>query len=225
MSQAAPTAKEVLGALEHTLLAATASPAQVEALCAEAAAHGLLGVCVSPLFIARCKAQLVGTGVRVVTVVGFPLASSFSEATELECQLAVHAGADEIDAVIRLSAVKSGDWAFVEDDARRIVRASAGRPVKLILETAVLTPGEIDRACAAALAAGVAFVKTSTGYAAGGATTEAVAQLRRCVGERAGVKASGGIRDLATARAMLAAGADRIGTSAGAAIARELIDG
>ena len=225
MRQAAPTVKEVLGALEHTLLAATASPAQVEALCDEAAAHGLLGVCVNPLFIARCKARLAGTGVRVVTVVGFPLASSFSEATELECLLAVRAGADEIDAVIRLSAAKSGDWAFVEDDARRIVRAAAGTPVKLILETAVLTPVEIDRACAAALAAGAAFVKTSTGYAAGGATTEAVAQLRRCVGERAGVKASGGIRDLATARAMLAAGADRIGTSAGAAIARELTGG
>lgn len=225
MSQAALTAKEVLGAIEHTLLAATASPAQIEALCDEAAAYGLLGVCVNPLFIARCKARLAGTAVRVVTVVGFPLASSFCEAAELECQLAVRAGADEIDAVIRLSAAKCGDWAAVEDDARRIVRAAAGTPVKLILETAVLTEGEIDRGCRAALAAGAAFVKTSTGYAAGGATTEAVARLRRFVGERAGVKASGGIRDLATARAMLAAGADRIGTSAGAAIARELSGG
>lgn len=222
MSQAAPTVKEVLGAIEHTLLAATASPAQIEALCDEATAHGLLGVCVNPLFVARSKARLAGTGVRVVTVVGFPLASSFTEATELECQLAVRAGADEIDAVMRLSAAKIGDWAVVEGDARRVVQAAAGTPVKLILETAVLTADEIDRACAAALAAGVAYVKTSTGYAAGGATVAAVAQLRRCVGGRAGVKASGGIRDLATVRAMLAAGADRIGTSAGAAIAGEL---
>lgn len=215
----------MLGAVEHTLLAAAASPSQIEALCEEAALHGLFGVCVNPLFIARCKARLAGTGVRVVTVVGFPLAGSFSEVTELECQLAVRAGADELDAVMRLSAAKSGDWAGVERDARRVVQAASGTPVKLILETAVLTPDEIDRACAAALAAGVAFVKTSTGYASGGATAEAVARLRRCVGQRAGVKASGGIRDLATARAMLAAGADRIGTSAGAAIARELAGG
>jgi deoxyribose-phosphate aldolase len=158
----------------------------------------------------------------LVTVVGFPLASSYSEATELECQLAARAGADEIDGVMRLSAAKSGDWAGVEADAARIVRAAAGLPVKLILETALLTDDEIALGCAAALAAGVQFVKTSTGFASGGATVEAVSLLRRSVGTRAGVKASGGIRELATARAMLQAGADRIGTSAGAAIAREL---
>jgi deoxyribose-phosphate aldolase len=134
----------------------------------------------------------------------------------------VRAGADEIDGVMRLSAAKHGDWSEVEADAARIVRAAAGLPVKLILETSLLTDDEIVRGCAAALAAGVQFVKTSTGFASGGATREAVSLLRRSVGTLAGVKASGGIRDLATTRAMLEAGADRIGTSAGAAIAREL---
>lgn len=214
--------RALLGAIEHTLLAAAATSAQVETLCDEAVEHGLFGVCVSPQFVALCRERLAGSGVRLVTVVGFPLASSFSEATELECRLAVRAGADEIDGVMRLSAAKVGDWARVEADAARIVQASEGRPVKLILETALLTDAEIERACAAALAAGVRFVKTSTGFASGGATPHAVELMRRCVGQRAGVKASGGIRDLAAARAMLAAGADRIGTSAGAAIAREL---
>lgn len=215
----------VLGAIEHTLLAATAVPKQVDALCDEAAEHGLFGVCVSPVFVARAKARLAGTPVKLVTVVGFPLAASFIEATELECQLAARAGADELDAVIRLSAAKSGDWARVEADARRIVQAAGGLPVKLILETAVLSDAEIERACEAALTAGARFLKTSTGFASAGATVPAAALLRRCAGTRAGVKASGGIRDLATARAMLAAGADRIGTSAGAAIARELSRG
>jgi deoxyribose-phosphate aldolase len=212
----------MLAAIEHTLLAPTATPAQIDALCDEAAEHGLLAVCVQPMFVARCKERLAGTRVRVVTVVGFPLGCSFNPVNELECQLAARAGADEIDGVMRLSAAKSGDWARVEADAAQIVRAAGGLPVKLILETALLTDDEIVRGCAAALAAGVQFVKTSTGFAGGGATLEAVALLRRSVGTRAGVKASGGIRDLATARAMLEAGADRIGTSAGAAIAREL---
>jgi deoxyribose-phosphate aldolase len=211
--------RDVRNAIEHTLLASTATPGQVDALCDEAAACGLFAVCVNPLFVARCKARLAGTGVRVVTVVGFPLASSFLEATVLETELAVRAGADEIDAVLRLSAAKSGDWGLAERDARAVVEAASGRPVKLILETALLTTDEIDRGCAAALAAGVRFVKTSTGYA-GGATVEAVAQLRRCVGARAGIKASGGIRTSEAALSMLEAGADRIGTSAGAAIAR-----
>jgi deoxyribose-phosphate aldolase len=214
----------VLQAIEHTLLAASATPAQIDALCEEAAASGLLAVCVNPVFIERCKARLAGSSVRVVTVVGFPLASSFVEATVLECELAVRAGADEIDTVIRLSAVKSGDWAAAADHARTIVAAAAGRPVKLILETSVLTAVEIDRACEVALAAGARFVKTSTGHASGGATVEAVARLRRRVGDRAGVKASGGIRSAEAALALLAAGADRIGTSAGGAIARELAD-
>jgi len=213
--------RDVRNAIEHTLLASTATPAQVDALCDEAAAGGLFAVCVNPAFVARCKARLAGTGVRVVTVVGFPLSSSFLEAVVLETQLAVRAGADEIDAVLRLSAAKSGDWALAEADARAIVQAAGDRPVKLILETAVLTPDEIERGCAAALTAGARFVKTSTGYA-GGATVEAVAQLRRCVGALAGVKASGGIRSAEAALSMLAAGADRIGTSAGAAIAAEL---
>lgn len=215
-------ARALCGAIEHTSLAATATRADVDALCDEAMAHGLLAVCVHPQLIARCKARLGASGVRVVTVVGFPLAGSFLEAIELECALALRAGADELDAVMRLSAAKGGDWAEVEQDARAIVHAACGKPVKLILETSALSEREIERACEAALAAGVSFVKTSTGFAGGGATVEAVAQLRRAVGARAGVKASGGIRTADAALALWAAGADRIGTSHGAAIAREL---
>jgi deoxyribose-phosphate aldolase len=213
--------RDVRNAIEHTLLAPTATPAQIDALCAEAVAEGLFAVCVNPMFVARCKARLRDAPVRVVTVVGFPLASSFLEVTVLETELAVRAGADEIDAVLRLSAVKSGDYRLAEHDARAVVAAAGTRPVKLILETALLTDDEIERACAAALAAGVRFLKTSTGYA-GGATAPAVALLRRCAGTRAGVKASGGIRTAEAALSMLAAGADRIGTSAGAAIVRSL---
>lgn len=212
----------MLGALEHTLLAATATPIRIDALCDEALEHGLFGVCVNPAFVARCAARLAGSQVRIVTVVGFPLGSSFIEATQLECELALRAGAHEIDAVMRLSAAKSDAWGEVEDSARRVVEAAGAAPVKLILETSELSTAEIEQACAAALAAGARFVKTSTGYASSGATVEAVALLRRCVGTRAGVKASGGIRSADAALAMLAAGADRIGTSAAAAIAQQL---
>jgi deoxyribose-phosphate aldolase len=212
----------VLSALEHTLLAATATDAAIDRLCEEAVAHGLFGVCVNPCYIARCRARLQGTAVRVVTVVGFPLSSSFEACVRLECQLALEAGADEIDSVMRLGAAKSGAWREVERDARGLVEACAGRPVKLILETAVLEGDELEHACHAALAAGVAFVKTSSGYAARGATVEDVTRMRRAVAGRARIKASGGIRNLESVRALMAAGADRIGTSAGAAIAVEL---
>jgi deoxyribose-phosphate aldolase len=212
----------VLGALEHTLLAAVATEAAIEQLCEEAAGHGLFGVCVNPCHIARCRARLAGTSVRVVSVVGFPLSSSFEACVRLECQLAVEAGADEIDSVMRLGSAKSGDWGAVERAARAVVEACAGRPVKLILETAVLEGDELEHACHVAVAAGVAFVKTSSGYASRGASVDDVTRMRSAVAGRARIKASGGIRTLENVRALMAAGADRIGTSAGASIAAEL---
>lgn len=212
----------VLAAIEHTLLSPAATPSMIEALCDEARDLRLFGVCVSPIEVARCRARLAGCEVRIVTVVGFPLANTFNACVALECELALRAGADEIDAVMRVSAAKAGNWAQVEHDARAVVEAALGKPVKLILETAYLDAREIERACAAALGAGVSFVKTSTGYASRGATLEDIASMKRCVQGRARIKASGGIRTADDALAMLAAGADRIGTSAGAAIAREL---
>jgi deoxyribose-phosphate aldolase len=211
-----------LAAIEHTLLSAAATPAMIEVLCDEARDLRLFGVCVSPVEVGRCRARLSGSEVRVVAVVGFPLANTFNECVRLECQLALEAGADEIDAVMRVSAAKSGNWAQVQREARSVVEAAAGKPVKLILETAYLDAVEIERACATAVDAGVQFVKTSTGYASRGATLEDIEQMRRHVRGRARIKASGGIRTADQALAMLAAGADRIGTSAGAEIAREL---
>jgi deoxyribose-phosphate aldolase len=218
------TSAELLGSIEHTLLGAAVRAADVEALCQEAVEHGLYGVCVGPSHVARCARQLAGSAVRIVTVIGFPLCATFAECLELEATLCLEAGAHELDLVMRLSAAKQSDFASVEEEARRVVRVAGAAPVKLILETAALEPSEKARACQAALAAGVAFVKTSTGFGPGGATVEDVALLRRLVGTRAGVKASGGIRTLAQARAMRQAGADRIGTSASVAIAQELRD-
>lgn len=215
-------ASALLASIEHTLLSAAATPAMIEALCDEARRYRLFGVCVSPIEVGRCRALLTGSEVRVVTVVGFPLANTFNACVALECQLAIRAGADEIDAVMRVSAAKAGDWRRVEEDARAVVEAAQGKPVKLILETALLDADEIARACMAAVTAGVQFVKTSTGYASRGATVEDVAQLKRHVAGRARVKASGGIRSAADALALLRAGADRIGTSSGASIARSL---
>jgi deoxyribose-phosphate aldolase len=214
--------RAMCAAIEHTLLAAGATPTDVDALCAQAAQHGFAGVCVNPIYVARCRERLAGMLTRVVTVVGFPLGASHSRIKALECERAVADGADEIDMVMQLGAARSDRWAEVEADIRAVVEAAQGRPVKVILETAALDDPQKIRACAAAERAGAAYVKTSTGYGAGGATEHDVRLLRQCVGERLRVKASGGIRTAAHARALLAAGADRIGTSAGVQILTEL---
>lgn len=222
MSPRAEPSHAVLAAIEHTLLSPAATARAVEALCAEAVASGFRGVCVNPMHVARCARQLEGSGRIVVSVVGFPLGATYARCKALESELAVADGAGEIDMVMQLGAAMDGDFKTVEIDAREVVRAAGGKPVKLILEVGLLDEEQKRRACEAAEAAGIAFVKTCSGFATGAATVEDVMLLRRCVGNRLGIKASGGIRSAAQAQALLAAGADRLGTSSGIQIAREL---
>lgn len=207
--------------IEHTLLRADARSGEVTRLCEEARENGFVGVCVSPVHVRACAEHLRGSGVRVVSVVGFPLGTNGAEAKAFEAGCAAEAGADELDMVQWIGALKDGDYRAVEREVAAVVEAVAPRPVKVILETALLTTGEKVRACEIARDAGAAFVKTSTGFGRGGATTPDVKLLREAVGDAMGVKASGGIRDATTAWAMLEAGASRIGTSAGVAILKE----
>jgi deoxyribose-phosphate aldolase len=224
MSDAAPTpeTQAVCRAIEHTLLSAAASAAEIEALCEQAMALGLGAVCINPVYVAQCREQLRGSAVRVVTVVGFPLGATYARCKALEAELAVAEGADELDMVMALGAAKAGAWAAVEADARAVVAAAGERPVKLIIETGLLDDPQKQRACETALRAGIAFVKTCTGFAPGAASVHDVALLAAALGGRLGIKASGGIRSAAQARALLAAGASRLGTSASLQIVAEL---
>lgn len=201
--------------IEHTVLSPTASLVAIDTLCAEAIEHSFFGVCVHPVHIARCVAALRGTAQAVVTVVGFPLGMSLSETKAFEARAAVALGAAEIDMVLRVDALKAGELTLVRQDIAAVVAASGDRAVKVILETGYLNDDEIRRACELAVDAGARFVKTSTGFGPRGASVEDVALMRSVVGSHAGVKASGGIRTRAQADAMVAAGADRLGTSAG----------
>lgn len=212
----------VRAAIEHTLLSATGTPEAVARLCAEATRYELGAVCVLPVHVATCASALRGTRVRVVTVVGFPLGANRTETKVLEAQLALGDGAHELDMVMCLARAKAGDFDAVREDIAAVVAAAGGAPVKVILEIGVLDEREMRLACDAAVAAGAAYVKTCTGHGPGRATVEDVRRMADAVRGRARVKASGGIRTLADARALLAAGASRIGTSAGAAIAAEL---
>jgi deoxyribose-phosphate aldolase len=206
--------------IDHTLLRAEATAGEIDRLCAEAIQHHMFAVCVNPLWVERCSGVLRGSPVKLVSVVDFPLGAGTRRGKVAEAESVVAGGADEVDMVVPLGALKSGDWATVEGDMRAVVEAVAAVPVKVIVESAALSTDELVRVCRSAVDVGAAFVKTSTGFhAAGGATTAAVALMRRTVGDRAGVKASGGIRDAATAFAMIEAGASRIGTSAGVALA------
>lgn len=218
-TQAPRTRAELAARIDHTLLRPGATRAQVEALCAEARAHGFASVCVNPSRVALARGCLQGQ-VPVCTVVGFPLGANRSTVKAAEARLAALEGADELDVVLALGAFKDGDDVGVLADLRAVVDAAEGRLVKVILEVALLSLDEVDRACGLAVAAGAGFVKTSTGFGPGGATVEAVARMRAAVGPAIGVKASGGVGDAATARAMLAAGATRLGASASLAILR-----
>jgi deoxyribose-phosphate aldolase len=204
--------------IDHTLLRPDATRSDLAKLCAEAVAHGFFGVCVHGSYVPFAHEQLRGTDVAVCTVVGFPFGAMSPSAKAFEAAEAVRAGANELDMVINLGALKGQDYALVHDDIARVVAAAAGCVVKVILETALLTRDEKVIACALAKAAGARFVKTSTGFGPGGATTEDVALMRAVVGPELGVKASGGVRTARDADAMVAAGATRLGTSAGVAI-------
>ncbi len=204
--------------IDHTLLKADATVADIIKLCGEAAEYRFAAVCVNPVYVDLAAHLLGGSSVKVATVIGFPLGATFPAVKALEAREAVLRKADEIDAVMNIAAAKAGQWDAVTEDIRQIVAAAAGKTVKVIIETALLSDEEKRRACDAALSAGAHYVKTSTGFGSGGATVEDVRLLRAAVGDRAGVKASGGIRTRRQAEDMIAAGATRLGTSAGIAI-------
>jgi deoxyribose-phosphate aldolase len=208
--------------IDHTLLKAIASEQQVRELCAEARKYGFASVCVNPYWVSLCAKELAGTDVIVCTVIGFPLGANASATKAAEAKLAASQGAREIDMVINLGAIKSGEWKTVEDDIRGVVAASGDSAVKVIIETCYLSDAEKVKACEAAMRAGARFVKTSTGFGTGGASVEDVKLMRRTVGDKLQVKASGGIRSYHDAILMLDAGADRIGASSSVAIVSEL---
>jgi deoxyribose-phosphate aldolase len=205
--------------LDHTLLTPEVQKDQITALCDEAIRWELKAVCVNGSWAGRAAELLRGSPVLLATVVGFPLGATASGAKAAEARLAVESGAAEVDTVLPLGPAKSGAWGYVEADIRAVVEASGRATVKVILETAALEPVQIVAGCLAAVRAGAAFVMTSTGFhATGGATVEVVALMRHAVGPAFGVKASGGVRTGDLALRMLAAGANRIGTSAAAAM-------
>jgi len=212
------SAAELAAAIDHTLLKAEADAAAVERLCAEARQHGFCSVCVLPSRVRLAGRALAGSPVRVCTVIGFPLGANVTEVKVLEARQAVAEGADELDMVLAVGALKDGEESLVRSDIAAVVAAAEGRIVKVILETCLLEDAEKARACELCVEAGASFVKTSTGFARAGATVADVALMRRAVGGALGVKASGGIRSRADALAMLEAGASRLGTSAGVAI-------
>jgi deoxyribose-phosphate aldolase len=208
--------------IEHSLLKPTATGADIDALCTEAREHGFYSVCVQPKHVARARRGLAGTGVRVTTVVGFPLGAVDTRTKVREAMQAVLAGADELDMVMDIGAAKEGDWRQVCTDIHSVVMAAPEATHKVIIECCYLTDDEKRNAALAAVESGAHFVKTSTGFGPSGATVTDVQLLARTVKGRARVKAAGGIRTLADVRAMLGAGASLIGASSGIGILEEL---
>jgi deoxyribose-phosphate aldolase len=207
--------------IDHTLLKAESTQSEVEKLCDEAREHRFAAVCVNPSWVRTCATRLSGSGVQIATVIGFPLGATSSAAKRSETELAIADGATEIDMVAAIGHIKSGDWNYVADDIAAVVAGARGHVVKVIVESAVLTPVELIKACAIAREMGASYVKTSTGFhAAGGATAEAIALMRLVVGDALGVKASGGVRDCEAALKMIANGATRIGTSSGVSMVK-----
>jgi deoxyribose-phosphate aldolase len=217
------TAHDWASLIDHTLLKPEASEADIKKLCDEAAQFGFASVCVNPSWVKRASEFLRGTKVPVCTVIGFPLGATLPDVKAYEVRRAIFNGAREVDMVINIGALKSGDDCTVEDDIRAVAEAAHENGVlcKVIIETALLTDEEKVRACLASKNAGADFVKTSTGFAKGGATVEDVALMRQVVGAALGVKASGGVKGIEDARAMFEAGATRIGASVGVKIAQE----
>ena len=209
--------------IDHTLLKPDATRAEIEKLCREAAEFHFATVCVNPVWVAESARLLRGSGVGVCSVVGFPLGASNSDVKHYETRRAIFDGAAEIDMVINVGALKSGDLRTVERDIEAVVAPclQCGVISKVIIEAALLTDDEKITACTLSKAAGADFVKTSTGFGPGGATAADVALMRRVVGADMGVKAAGGVRDLEGLKAMVAAGASRVGASAGVKIVQE----
>lgn len=204
--------------IDHTVLYADADLGKVEKLCNEAKEYDFASVCVNSCWVKKCAELLKGTDVNVCTVVGFPLGAMSSDAKAFEAKRAIEDGATEIDMVLNVGYIKSGMLKEAEEDIRTVKNACGKVLLKVILETCLLTDEEKVTACKLAESAGADYVKTSTGFSKGGATVEDVKLMRATVGDRLGVKASGGIRDAATAEAMIKAGASRLGCSSGIAI-------
>lgn len=204
--------------IDHTLLKPNARRAQIERLCAEAREHGFASVCVNACWVPLCHELLRGDDVRVCTVIGFPLGATSSAGKAAEAAQAVSDGADELDMVVNMGWLLDGDLAAVRSDIAAVVEAAQGRCVKVIIETCLLAPEQIEQACRCAVEAGANFVKTSTGFSTGGAKVGDVALMAKTVAGACQVKASGGIHTAEEAAAMVEAGASRIGTSSGIAI-------
>ncbi len=217
------TSRDWASFVDHTLLKPEASESDIRKLCEEAAEYKFASVCVNPHWVKTCAQILKNSGVPVCTVIGFPLGANTTDTKVFEARRAIFDGAREVDMVVNIGALKSGDDCTVERDIREVAAAAHefGAICKVILETALLSDEEKVRASLAAKHAGADFVKTSTGFSKGGATVEDIALMRRTVGADLGVKASGGVKSLEDARAMIAAGATRIGASVGVKIAQE----
>jgi deoxyribose-phosphate aldolase len=214
--------EEIAQLIDHTLLKADATKEQIQTLCEEAKEYKFASVCIHPAWVNFASQLLTGTSVKVCTVIGFPLGASTSDVKAFETEDAIRNGATEIDMVINIGALKDRDLDKVEKDIAAVVKtASKNAIVKVIIETCLLTNEEKELACDIAVKAGAHFVKTSTGFATGGATIQDIQQMRKTVGPKIGVKASGGIRTLEDAKQMIEAGASRIGASAGVKIVNE----
>lgn len=222
LTAANPERRNLAGLIDHTLLGAAAVREDIARLCAEARLYGFAAVCVNPVWVPHAAAELAGSGVKVATVVGFPLGASRSPVKAAEAADAIAAGAAEIDMVLNIGALKSGLIDEVRADVRAVADACAGKAaLKVIIETCYLTDEEKRIASRIAKEAGADFVKTSTGFGSGGATVDDIALIRSVVGPEMGIKASGGVRDAAFARMLVDAGATRIGASASVAIVRD----
>ncbi|HSC53117.1 MAG TPA: deoxyribose-phosphate aldolase [Phnomibacter sp.] len=211
---------QIAAAIDHTLLKPGMTNSQLEILCAEADQYGFASVCVPPLFVKQAKQYLQNSQSKVATVIGFPFGYSAIEAKIAEILLAIVDGADELDMVVNFTAIKNNDWEFVANEINHVMPIIAAKEklIKVIIESGVLTDEEIIKCCDLYGAAGVHFMKTSTGYAEKGASVHAVQLMRKHLPESIAIKASGGIRDYAFAAELMAAGATRLGTSSGIAI-------
>lgn len=216
------TPEQIAQYFDHTILKPDATTEEVTRICEEAIKYGFFSVCVNPVHIPQVKKQLQGSKVKVCSVVGFPLGAHTFGIKALETKKAVTEGADEVDMVINVGALKDGNLELVEQDIKAVVEAADGRCVKVIIETCLLTEDEKIKACAISKNAGAHFVKTSTGFSTGGATVEDVALMKKTVEGQLQVKASGGIKSYDDAVAMIDAGADRIGASAGVSIIKDM---
>jgi deoxyribose-phosphate aldolase len=207
--------------IDHTLLKPEAKREDIVRLCKEALQNNFYSVCINPSFVQTAVSELKGSDVKVCAVIGFPLGATTTASKAFEAAEALASGAEEIDMVIHVGALKGGEENYVRDDIAAVVKAARGKTVKVIIESGLLTDSEKVLACQLSKEAGAGFVKTSTGFGPGGATVGDIRLMRETVGPELGVKASGGVRSLETARLMIEAGATRIGTSSGITIVQQ----